>query len=273
MEPLGVRFKQSRETQGLSLQDIAAKTKISVAVLEAVERNDFSRLPGGIFGRSFVRAYATEVGLDADSAVAGFVEELERSEREAAAAREAARPEITPDDQRFLERQRRALFWLRVGIAVLAVVALAGAGWALRGRFRSSSPANPSALAAPPPVMAEVPPTSATAVPPAIADPVPVSGSAVQEAAPSPAPLSIEMSLSADCWISAAIDGARPKGQLYRAGDRARFDGTREVLFDLGNAGAVTMTIGGRPAKPLGRSGARLRVRITPENAASWIVQ
>jgi cytoskeleton protein RodZ len=149
MEHLGAQFKDAREAQGLSLQAIADKTKISVTVLEAVERNDFSRLPGGIFGRSFIRAYAIELGLDADSAVAGFVEKLEESEREAA-ARGAVRPEITPDDRRFLERQRRALFWLRVGMVavVVGLVVLVGLAWGMRERLHfSSSPVTTNAPA------------------------------------------------------------------------------------------------------------------------------
>jgi cytoskeleton protein RodZ len=150
MEHLGAQFKDAREAQGLSLQAIADKTKISVTVLEAVERNDFSRLPGGIFGRSFIRAYAIELGLDADSAVAGFVEKLEESEREAA-ARGAVRPDITPDDRRFLERQRRALFWLRVGMVavVVGLVVLVGLAWGMRERLHfTSSPVTTSAPAA-----------------------------------------------------------------------------------------------------------------------------
>lgn len=149
MEHLGAQFKDAREAQGLSLQAIADKTKISVTVLEAVERNDFSRLPGGIFGRSFIRAYAIELGLDADSAVAGFVEKLEESEREAA-ARGAVRPEITPDDRRFLERQRRALFWLRVGMVavVVGLLVLVGLAWGMRERLHfTSSPATTTAPA------------------------------------------------------------------------------------------------------------------------------
>jgi len=58
----------------MSLRDIAKATKISVAALEALERNDISRLPGGIFSRAIVRAYATEVGLDPEQTTQDFVE-------------------------------------------------------------------------------------------------------------------------------------------------------------------------------------------------------
>jgi cytoskeletal protein RodZ len=278
MESLGLRFKHAREAQGLSLQDIAAKTKISVALLEAVERNDFARLPAGIFGRSFVRAYAVEVGLDPDNAVSGFVDDLERGEREAAAAREAARPEITLEDQRFLDRQRQAVFWLRVVIASLIVAGVAVAGWVAREGLRPSSPAPaPDALVSPP----TPDPTSSVTQRESSASGI-VSGN--ETAAPpdsardsgltatsSSLPLQIDLSFSADCWISAAIDGADSKGRLYRAGESVRYSGTREVLFEIGNAGAVAMTIAGKPAKPLGKLGATLRLRVTPENMTGWL--
>ena len=56
----GGRMKRLREERGIALRDIAETTKISVSALEALERNDVSRLPGGIFSRGFVRAYAEQ---------------------------------------------------------------------------------------------------------------------------------------------------------------------------------------------------------------------
>jgi cytoskeletal protein RodZ len=69
----GSRLREARERRGITLRDIAERTKISIATLESIERNDSSRLPGGIFARSFVRSYATEVGLDPDATVREFV--------------------------------------------------------------------------------------------------------------------------------------------------------------------------------------------------------
>jgi cytoskeletal protein RodZ len=125
MSELGARLKRAREARGLPLGDIASKTKISVTALEALERNDLSRLPGGIFGRAFVRAYATELGLDPDQTVADFHVALEEEER-LAAERGARRIEITDDDREFLERQRRAVRILRIviGVVVVGVVGL-----------------------------------------------------------------------------------------------------------------------------------------------------
>lgn len=69
----GARLREARERKGISLRQIAGATKISVAALEALERNDISRLPGGIFSRAFVRSYAIEVGLDPDETVRQFL--------------------------------------------------------------------------------------------------------------------------------------------------------------------------------------------------------
>src|SRR5256885_7765094 len=69
----GSRLRAARERRGMSLRQLAARTKISVAVLEAIERNDISRLPGGLFSRAFVRSYAVEIGLDPEEAIHDFI--------------------------------------------------------------------------------------------------------------------------------------------------------------------------------------------------------
>src|SRR4029078_1018588 len=70
---LGSSLREARERRGVSLREIANATKISVSVLEALERTDISRLPGGIFGRAFVRSYAIEVGLDPETTIQEFI--------------------------------------------------------------------------------------------------------------------------------------------------------------------------------------------------------
>src|SRR5215212_9058012 len=69
----GAKLREARERRGLSLRQVANATKISIGALEALERNDVSRLPGGIFSRAFVRSYAVEVGLDPDLTVMEFI--------------------------------------------------------------------------------------------------------------------------------------------------------------------------------------------------------
>lgn len=69
----GARLREARERRSLSLRAIADATRISIRALEALERNDIAQLPGGIFSRAFVRAYALEVGLDPEQTIAEFM--------------------------------------------------------------------------------------------------------------------------------------------------------------------------------------------------------
>ena len=73
-ESLGARLRQQRERQQIALASIAEQTKISLSLLEGLERDDLSRWPTGIFRRAFVRAYAHAIGLEPDSVVREFLE-------------------------------------------------------------------------------------------------------------------------------------------------------------------------------------------------------
>ena len=92
MTDFGGKLRQARERRGVSLRQIATSTKISVAALEALERNDISRLPGGIFSRAFVRSYANEVGLDPDETVREFLARFHGEPAPHAAARPSRAP-------------------------------------------------------------------------------------------------------------------------------------------------------------------------------------
>src|SRR5215510_13258829 len=73
-ETFGTRLRQRREEQHIDLRTIAEKTKIKQSLLEALERDDVSHWPTGIFRRAFIRAYAVAVGLDPDVIVREFLE-------------------------------------------------------------------------------------------------------------------------------------------------------------------------------------------------------
>src|SRR5215468_12487960 len=72
MTNFGGRLKQARESRGISLDQIAAETRISTRFLNAIENEQFNLLPGGIFNKGFVRAFAEKVGLNPDEAVAAY---------------------------------------------------------------------------------------------------------------------------------------------------------------------------------------------------------
>ena len=120
----GSRMRQIREQRGVSLRQIAEHTKISVSVLEALERNDISRLPGGIFSRAFVRSYAAEIGADPEQTVRDFLSQFPHD------SVTAGSPHVLIDDG---SRDRRRLDPRAVMIlGTLVLVAAAILFWSLR---------------------------------------------------------------------------------------------------------------------------------------------
>jgi hypothetical protein len=73
IDDLGAWLRRERERSGVSLDTISTRTKVARSLLQALERNDVSRWPNGIFRRAFVRGYAHQIGLDPDYVVALFV--------------------------------------------------------------------------------------------------------------------------------------------------------------------------------------------------------
>ncbi len=69
---IGEQLRLAREGRGIALREISDQTRISIPQLEAIEANDYKRLPGGVFNRSFVKAYARCVGYDEKQAIEGY---------------------------------------------------------------------------------------------------------------------------------------------------------------------------------------------------------
>lgn len=67
LNTVGTWLRRERELRGITLKHIAGQTKVSIGLLEALEADDLSRWPGGIFRRAFVKSYAQQVGLDPDA--------------------------------------------------------------------------------------------------------------------------------------------------------------------------------------------------------------
>jgi cytoskeleton protein RodZ len=137
MDDFGGKLRQARERRGISLRQIAAITKISAAALEALERNDTSKLPGGIFSRAFVRSYAVEVGLDPEQTVREFLDRFDQEPPPSAAAIAA---EIPEPERTYQEQQRKALRALAIAIVAFVVVA-AFTFYVFRTRGRQPGPA------------------------------------------------------------------------------------------------------------------------------------
>jgi cytoskeletal protein RodZ len=70
--PFGEHLKREREMRGVSIEEVSAATRISTRFLEAMENDQWERLPGGVFNRGFIRSIARFLGLDEDGLVAEY---------------------------------------------------------------------------------------------------------------------------------------------------------------------------------------------------------
>lgn len=73
-QAFGQKLRREREKKRITLDQLAARTKVAASLLRSLEAGDCARWPGGIYSRGFVRAYAEGTGMDPEHAVAMFVE-------------------------------------------------------------------------------------------------------------------------------------------------------------------------------------------------------
>ena len=299
----GTFLRQAREKRGVSLQQVAATTKISARVLDALERNDPRKLPGGIFSRAFVRSYAREVGLDPESAVEQFVAAFPEQ-----AATESAPTTVVHDDPENFESRRQAAttFLQLLGVSLLIVVIVV-----IYYSLRPSQPPPVRVVSeaaqeqqTPPPVP-PAPPVNEPSQPGAIqgaataatpgattvpegtpATPAPgTAGPAVTPAPPAPtpraaaagtaidAPLTIEIAASGACWLVLTVDGARVIARTLDPGEHVSYPVRTFVTVNAGNAGALSLTLNGKPAKPIGAAGQVVAITITPGTIHNFLQQ
>src|ERR671935_117825 len=80
-QSIGEKLRLARETRGIALREISEQTRISMRYLEAIESDNYGNLPGGIFNRSFIRAYAKFIGYDEHEAIEDYLRTMrERGE-------------------------------------------------------------------------------------------------------------------------------------------------------------------------------------------------
>jgi cytoskeletal protein RodZ len=113
----GTKLRRARERRGISLRQIATATKISVGALEALERSDISRLPGGIFSRAIVRSYALEVGLDPEQTIREFISQFPHD------SVTAGSPHVPQEDHAAIESDRESARTVATLVAISVAVA------------------------------------------------------------------------------------------------------------------------------------------------------
>ncbi len=97
---LGEKLRQAREERDISISEVAEQTRISPLYIEAIENDDYSPLPGGIFNKGFVKSFAKFVGVDEDEALQDYSRQLsQQNEGQPEADPKTYRPEVLTDDR------------------------------------------------------------------------------------------------------------------------------------------------------------------------------
>lgn len=271
MPSFGEKLKQEREKRSITLEQISLSTKIGTRMLQALEEDKFTLLPGGIFNKGFVRAYARYLGLDEDQTVADY---LEASGEGAAPAVPEIMPEAKPREPR--PTASRPLPW-GLFAAVLLLIALALSLWSRRQHTPESRPAPTPApqkatdsIPAPQNQPTAQPRAERAAVEPAApksqpaAAPVARATSATQDPASSPPPASsaaqpgeftVVVLAREDSWLSITADGKPTFTETLLAGDQHAVHALNQVVLKAGNTGALEFVFNGKKLPPQGGYG------------------
>jgi transcriptional regulator with XRE-family HTH domain len=246
---LGERLRAARERAGLSIADISARTKISVTILQALERDDYARLPGDFYTRAFLKAYAREVNLPSDD----LLQEYDAAHLPPQPIREAvvvAPPAPAPR----VAAQPLVLLWPRqyngvIGVVLAAVLLLALVS------FRDSD---------------EKPRAAPGVVSTAGASDAAPKPAATSGRAAAPEKLVIAIRPTAPIWVSATADGNNAIYRLLKPGEQVMVEAQKELSFRIGNAAAFTYAINGVPGKPLGGPDEVREFEITRDNFQTY---
>lgn len=240
---VGQRLSQARHAAGLSVAAVAERTRIRGAVIEAIERDDFSMSGGDVYARGHVRALARAVGLDPAEVLA----EMPSSQP---AAEPAPMPLSGPVEER---PPRRGPNWSAAMAAALALVAVV-AVWQVVGSDSDTVTAPEPSVT---PTATVSPGTTAPSPTPAPTEtlalaPTPTDGVVVQVTATAPS------------WVSVTTGGSAAFEGLMDPGQTEEFTDPASVRLVVGNAGGVALVVNGRDLGAPGASGEVVRLTFEP---------
>jgi cytoskeletal protein RodZ len=244
----GQRLQQERELRGITLEEIAEATKIGKRSLRALEEEDFGRLPGGIFNKGFVRAYARYLGIDEEQAVADYLA-ASRAHAVAAERQQAAAVTASAPPAGATRSQPRLGAVVAVGVLLLAAATVTL--WKFYPAGAENGAAEPASVPLPAPV--EEPQVERVA-----AAESPASATGQGE-------FVLLVRARERAWVSVVADGETVYEGELDALDTRTVRARREVVFRTGNAGGVELSHNGSVLADLGPPGQVRTVTVTPE--------
>jgi len=293
----GEKLKLEREKRKITLEQISTSTKIGTRMLQALEEEKFTQLPGGIFNKGFVRAYARTLGLDEDQAVADYLlaagdvppARLETGVRDHSRdnSRDDLRPGIPhePESGRLEIRAEVASRQLPWGIlaVILLIIALGLSLWnyhrqqerlASPSRPVLKTPVQPATAAGSSPASTSAPAQPAPGGDPAASPAAPVlspspptntyAAESASQATPAAAEFMVVIRAHDESWLSVFVDGKPAGAETLRAGDERTFRGHERITVKAGNVGALDLLLNGKPLPVSGDVGEVRTVSIGP---------
>jgi cytoskeletal protein RodZ len=266
MQSIGVTLRSERLRRGLTLEQVAAETKIRLHLLEAIEDDHFERLPGGLLTRSFLRQYAHTLRLDEDEIVASFKQQFDQIVDPL--------PAPPPQESSWHLSQPPELLWV---LAVVFACAGAYSLWQSMQRkshevivsaavSRPSSkpsaytplPDQPPKPEPPPEAVSDVKTTAALPTPVEPGDPDLVQANGAQA-------MHVAFTATEPVWLSIKSDGA----QTYRGTleGQQEFAASNKMTVLVGNAGGLGVILNGKPVGPIGGHGEVRLLLLTPKGA------
>ena len=244
--PIGETLRSAREEQGKSIAEAATATRIRSSYLEALEQERFDELGGSVYAKGFLRSYASFLGLDPEPLLAAY------------RAREPAdRPafERPPKILGTMQVRRRSPSWVTIGIVGAAVVLGVGVYSLVRPTSGPAQTPAPAPPAAPTTTVASLAQATTTTTLPQIQG------------------VKLELRYRAPCWTKVTADGTVVfQGILGTAPTTRTFTAKQTIDLVLGAAGAVDLTVNGKPFKLNAGDGQVYQHRFTASAAAGGSV-
>ncbi len=246
-ESLGEKLRQAREERDISISEVAEQTRISALYLQAIEKDDYRSLPGGIFNKGFVKSFAKYVGVDENEALEDYarIVALEQTADGIPETRNY-RPEVLTDDS------RRGSMLPTIVFAVLILGLMAWGIHALVKYVQSteSSVSGNDSLAASNVKTEETPDANANSS---------NSNSNQTEALPPTDSIKLKISTTEnELWIVTIADGKRENVVLSGA--------TKEKMIEAEKSVIVNYYKGAAPSVSLELNGKKIESPLAPES-------
>jgi cytoskeletal protein RodZ len=247
MGTLGAYLSSAREAMGLELHDAAQQTRISIHYLTALEREDFSRLPGEVFVKGFLKNYARFLNLP-ESEVLKKYGELRTTAPVAAPAGAVSPEPIAPvcEPKKREETPLEPVIWGAVIFIALLIFLFTAAP---KKQQPTSEPQTAAAPAGAQPVTASVP-------------------------AGKPEKLYLEITALEDVWLLVRTDSSPQKKAVLKKGENVTWSADERFLLSYGSVGAARLVLNGRELTVNGPKSAVVRdLTITSAGIASQRLQ